>query len=171
MSASQCILLHPRGIQSQLTPEALNSNHAWTGLQNQETSSTPQILNNILQPSLQGAIPSTPSTPPPHYTLHLVLTYEMDCCCLVAQSCLTIFTPWTAACQASLSFTISQSLLKLMSIEPIQPSHPLSPHFSSCPQSFPASGSFPKSQLFASGDHQVTGASASASVLPVDIQC
>ena len=26
-------------------------------------------------------------------------------------------TPWTAACQASLSFTISQSLLKLMSIE------------------------------------------------------
>ena len=66
---------------------------AWTGLQNQETSSTPQILNNIPQPSLQGAIPSTPSTPPPHYTLHLVLTYEMDCCCLVAQSCLTIFTP------------------------------------------------------------------------------
>ena len=38
-------------------------------------------------------------------------------------------TPWTAARQASLSFTISWSLLKLMSIEsviPIQPSHPLS---------------------------------------------
>ena len=28
-------------------------------------------------------------------------------------------TPWTAACQASLSFTISQSLLKLMSIESV----------------------------------------------------
>ena len=30
-------------------------------------------------------------------------------------------TPWTAACQASLSFTISQSLLKLMSIESVMP--------------------------------------------------
>ena len=38
-------------------------------------------------------------------------------------------TPWTAACQASLSFTISQTLLKLMSNDAndaIQPSHPLS---------------------------------------------
>ena len=32
---------------------------------------------------------------------------------------------WTAACQASLSFTISQSLLKLMSIEPVMPSNHL----------------------------------------------
>ena len=50
----------------------------------------------------------------------------------------------------------------------IQPSHPLAP-FSSCLQSFPASGSFPMSQLFSSGG-QSTGASASASVLPVNIQ-
>ena len=41
--------------------------------------------------------------------------------------------------------------------------------FSFCPQSFPASGTFPMSQLFTSGD-QNTGASASASVLPVNIQ-
>ena len=41
--------------------------------------------------------------------------------------------------------------------------------FSSCPQSFPASGSFPVSQFFTSGG-QSTGASASASVLPVNIQ-
>jgi len=41
--------------------------------------------------------------------------------------------------------------------------------FSSCPQSFPASGSFPVSQLFAWGG-QSTGASASASVLPMSIQ-
>ena len=34
-------------------------------------------------------------------------------------------TPWTAACQASLSFTISQSLLKLMSIESVMPSNHL----------------------------------------------
>ena len=41
--------------------------------------------------------------------------------------------------------------------------------FSSCPQSFPASGSFPMSWLFASGD-QSTGASVSASVLLMSIQ-
>ena len=41
--------------------------------------------------------------------------------------------------------------------------------FSSCPQSFPASGSFPMSQLFASVG-QRTGVSASASVLPMNIQ-
>ena len=41
--------------------------------------------------------------------------------------------------------------------------------FSFCPQSFPASGTFPMNQLFASGD-QNTGASASASVLPKSIQ-
>ena len=41
--------------------------------------------------------------------------------------------------------------------------------FSSCPESFPASGSFPVSQLFTNGD-QNTGASASASVLPMNIQ-
>ena len=41
--------------------------------------------------------------------------------------------------------------------------------FSSCPQSFPASGSFQISQLFASGG-QRTGVSASASVLPMNIQ-
>ena len=42
-------------------------------------------------------------------------------------------------------------------------------HFSSCPQSFPASRSFPMSWLFASGG-QSTGASASVSVLPINIQ-
>ena len=41
--------------------------------------------------------------------------------------------------------------------------------FSSCPQSFPASGSFPLSQLFASGGQSI-GVSASASVLTMNIQ-
>ena len=50
----------------------------------------------------------------------------------------------------------------------IQPSHPVTPFFS-CHQSFPASGSFPMSQLFASGG-QSFGASASPSVLPLNIQ-
>ena len=63
-------------------------------------------------------------------------------------SCVLLFvTPWTAALQASLSFHLSQSLLKVMSIESteaIQPSHP---HPPSPVLSFPASGSFPMSQL------------------------
>ena len=79
--------------------------------------------------------------------------------------------PWTAVCQASLSFTISWSLLKLMSIESMMASNHLisCTLFSSCPQSFPASGSFPMSRLFPSGSQSI-GASASASVLPMNIQ-
>ena len=72
---------------------------------------------------------------------------------------------------ASLSFTISQSLLRFMSIESeMLFNHPtLCCPFSCCLQSFPASGSFPVSQFFASGDQSI-GGSASASVLPVNIQ-
>ena len=76
-------------------------------------------------------------------------------------------TPWTPAHQASLSITNSQSLLKLMSIESVMPFNHLKSSlvpFSSCLQSFPASGSFPMSQFFPSGGHSI-GASASASVL------
>ena len=50
----------------------------------------------------------------------------------------------------------------------IQPSHPVIPS-SSCPQSFPASGSFPMSQFFTSGGQSV-GVSASVSALPMNIQ-
>ena len=68
-------------------------------------------------------------------------------------------TPWTAARQASLSFTISQSLLKLMSIELVMPpNHLILTHpVSSSPQSFPASGSLPMSRLFASGGQSTGG--------------
>ena len=70
-----------------------------------------------------------------------------------------------------LSSTISRSLLKLMSIEPVRlPNHlTLCCPFSSCPRSFPARGSFLVSQLFTSDDQSI-GASASASVLPMNIQ-
>ena len=43
----------------------------------------------------------------------------------VTQSCQLFVTPWTAACQASLSITNSQSLPKLMSIESVMPSNHL----------------------------------------------
>ena len=51
----------------------------------------------------------------------------------------------------------------------IQSSHPLVISFSSCLQSFPASASFPMSQFLASGGQNI-GASALASVLPMNIQ-
>ena len=87
-------------------------------------------------------------------------------------SCVRLLaTPWIAAGQASVSITNSQSLLKL------GPSsrcwHPAISSsvipFSSCPQSLPASGSFPMSQLFAWGGWSI-GVSASAAVLPMNTQ-
>ena len=80
-------------------------------------------------------------------------------------------TPWTAAHQASLSITNSQSLPKLMSTESVMPSnhlilcHPLLLHL----QSFSASGSFQMSQLFASGGQNFR-VLASTSDLPMNTQ-
>ena len=67
---------------------------------------------------------------------------------------------------SSMSFTISWNFAQLMAIDSVMPSNQLILWhlFSSCPQSFPAWGSFPVSRLFASGDRG-TGASASASSL------
>ena len=89
-------------------------------------------------------------------------------------SCVRFFaTPWTAACQASLSITNSWSLLKFMSIESVMPFNHLilCRPFLLLPSIFPSNrtGSFPMSQFFASGDQSI-GASASASILPMNIQ-
>ena len=80
-------------------------------------------------------------------------------------------TPWAAAHQASLSFTVSLSVLKIMSIESEMPSYHLilCVAFSFCLPSFPPSESFPMSQFFTSGGQGI-GTSASVSVLPVSIQ-
>ena len=80
-------------------------------------------------------------------------------------------TQWTAARQASVSFTISQKLLKLTSIESVMPSDHLvlCRTFSSCLQSLPASGSFPMCQFFTSGGQSIDP-SASVSVLPMNTQ-
>ena len=78
-------------------------------------------------------------------------------------------TPWTEACQTSLSITDSWSLLKLKSIEMVIPSN----HFILCPILLPSIFTsirfFPIIQLFASGGQSI-GVSASASVLPKNIQ-
>ena len=102
-------------------------------------------------------------------TFNLILIFR--CYCSVTKSYPTLLTPWTAACQVSLSFTISWNLHKFMSTESVMPSNHfiLCCPFSSCPQSFPASGSFPVSRFFTSSGQRI-GASASASVLPLNIQ-
>ena len=92
------------------------------------------------------------------------------CCCSVAQSCPTLSKPWTVALQASCpspspgacskSCPLSWQCHSTISSSVIP--------FSSCLQSFPASGFFPMSLLFASGGQGI-GASASASVLPMNI--
>ena len=53
-------------------------------------------------------------------------TYPFQFSSIQSLSLVRLFAnPWTAACQASLSVTSSQSLLKLMSIKSVMPSHPL----------------------------------------------
>ena len=80
-------------------------------------------------------------------------------------------TPWTAACQASLSITNSQSLPKLMSIESVMPSN----HLSLCrsllllPAVFPSIRVFSNKSVLHIGGQSI-GVSASASVLPMNIQ-
>ena len=80
-------------------------------------------------------------------------------------------TPWTAAGQASLFFTVSQSLLELISIELVMPSNHLIPHcpLLLLPSIFPSIRLFStESALHISG--QSIGASTLASVLPMNIQ-
>ena len=100
-----------------------------------------------------------------------VLAVIQWCCSSVPTSCPTLCDPRSAARQASLSITNSQTCSN--SSPPGWWRHPtiscsVAP-FSCCLQYCPASGSFPMSQLFTSGG-QSMGASASASVLPVNIQ-
>ena len=92
------------------------------------------------------------------------------CSVSVQFSCLVVSlseTPWTVEHQASLFITNSQSLLRLMFMELVMPSnHLILCRAFSCLQSFPASGSFPMSQFFASGGQSI---GVSASMLPVNI--
>ena len=113
----------------------------------------PALQVNCLPPSHQGSL---------HFCLLLLFNHVK-----------LYVIPWPAACQASLSITNSRSLLKLTSIESVMPSN----HLILChpcllpPSRFPASGSFLQmSQVFSNESGQSIGVSASASVLPMDIQ-
>ena len=89
----------------------------------------------------------------------------------VTQSCSTLCNPMDYSMP---DFPVHHQLLEFTQThvhlvgDAIQPSHPLSSPFSSCLQSFSASGSFPVSRLFTSGSQSI-GASASASVLPMNM--
>ena len=92
-------------------------------------------------------------------------------CCSVTKSCPTLCDPMDCStrlpCPSPSPGVFSNSCPLSQWYHPTISSSVTS--FSSCPQYFPASGSFPKSQLFTSGSQSI-GASTSASVLPMNIQ-
>ena len=100
--------------------------------------------SNILLPSVQFSRSVVPDSLQPHGLQHTRPSCPSPTFRVYPNSC-----PLSRWCHQ----TISSSVIPL----------------SSCPQSFPASGSFPMSQLFASGGQSI-GVSASASVLPMNTQ-
>ena len=106
------------------------------------------------------------------YNCFLIRTSKIYCLQFSSLSCVRLFvTPWIAAHQGSLSITNSRSLLKLMPIESVIPSKHLilcrpRLHLPPIPHSIRC---FPKTQLFPWGGQSI-GVSASASVLPMNIQ-
>ena len=108
---------------------------------------------------------------------HLSVTWKKEDCGVfvaVVQSLSRVqlfATPWTAACQASLSSIISQSLLKLMSTESMMPSN----HFILCCPLLLLPSIFPSIRVFSNESAlHIRGpkywSSASAPVLPMNIQ-
>ena len=114
---------------------------------------------------------NSPTSFPSLYLSHFQ-TY-ISCACFFFQlfSRVWLFAiPWTAAHQAFLSITNSHYSNSCPLSQWCHPTISTSVvHFSSCFQSFPVLGSFPVSQFFISGG-QIIGVSASASVLPMNIQ-
>ena len=102
----------------------------------------------------------------------MTLLFTLCTCCSVTQSSLTLLTPWTAACQASLSFIISQSLLKLMSIESVMPPN----HLVLCcpllllPSTFPSIRVFSSKSAFCKKWPNCWNFSISISQPPMNIQ-
>ena len=106
------------------------------------------------------------------FTLKTAYIYQC-LCCSVSKSCLTLCNPMNCSTPG---FPVLHYLPEFAQThvhwvsDAIQPSQSSVTSFSFCLQFFLASESFPMIQLFASGG-QSTGASASALVLPVNMQC
>ena len=81
-----------------------------------------------------------------HYEMPSYCIIYFDFRCSVAKVCPTLYTLWTAAHQASLSLTISRSLLKFVSIESVM----LSNHFILCCPLFLLPSVFPSIRIFSS---------------------
>ena len=106
-----------------------------------------------------------------HLPMHGKFLEDRCCCCLVVMSCLTLCHPVVYSARypcpspsagvCSNSCSLSQWCYRAISSSAAP--------FSSCPQAFPASGSFPMNRLWASGSLSF-GVSASVSVLPMNIQ-
>ena len=104
--------------------------------------------------------------------VHVLLGKSLSfCCCLVTNSYSTLCSPMDCSTPG---FPVPHYLPEFAQVcvhwvgDATQPSHPLRPLLL-LPSIFPASGSFQMSQLFASGGQSI-GVSASASVLPTNIQ-
>ena len=93
---------------------------------------------------------------------------ELDCCFSATESCLTLCDPMDCSMP---DFPVSQSLLKLMSIESVLPPNRLTLSSPSLPtlRLLQHEGIFPVSQLFTSGGQSI-GVSASTSVLSMNIK-
>ena len=134
-----------------------NFSPRWVDLQSRGSQRTKAVTNTFI------IIITLPNYPQSAY-------YMKGNCCSDAKLCLTV-TPWTAACQAPLSSTVSRVCSNSYLLSQwcyLTISSSVFP-FSSCPQSFPGIGSFPMSWLFVS-DGQSIGTSVSTSVLPINIQ-
>ena len=121
------------------------------------------MVRNCTYPKIQGCKYSW-------VNIYLVQSVQFSS---VAQSCPTLCNPMNRSMPG---LPVHHQLPELTQThvhqvgDAIQSSYPLlSVPFSSCPQSFPASGSFQMSQFFTSGGQNI-GVSASASVLPMNIE-
>ena len=124
----------------------------WVAYPVSSVSSLPALQADSLPLSYQGSPVTTPLN---YFFWHAVVVQSPSHVWLFV-------TLWAVAHQASLFITISQSLLKFMSIESVTLTISFfATSFSFYHQSFPVSGSFPVSRLFTSGARS-TGASASA---------
>ena len=71
-----------------------------------------------------------------------LILFLLPCCCSVAKSCLTTYDPMDSSTPGFPVLHYFPEFAQTHVSDAIQPTHPLAP-FSSCPQSFPASGSLP----------------------------
>ena len=156
---------------AELSPKRSNTCNLWSQqkryfksvpLLNQLYSNTKYKKIFFKSPPLIGALLIS-------FAFHEYLNVLECCCCSVTKWCLTLSNPMDCSMTG---FPVHHQLPELAQThvqrvgDAIQPSCPLSSPFSYL-QSFPASGSFPMSQFFASGGRSIR---ASASVLPMNIQ-